>query len=158
VRLLLFCIVKYVEGNDENTEEDNLFEEVTTNLISALYTEPVLNFGLCPVIYEWENGTSFKEITQITTFQEGSIVRTITRLNELCRAFQKAAIQMGNQLLNARSIKMYQTRYCLFWYFILGLVGKGSNHLAFLFIFFLSLGCVIYISRQNYRIVGVYFW
>jgi superfamily II RNA helicase len=98
------------EGDDDNSEEGNLLEEVTTNLTSALNNKPVLNFGLCPVIYEWAKGTSFKEITQITTFQEGSIVGTITRLNELCRGFQKAAIQMGNQLLY---YKMEEASRCI---------------------------------------------
>jgi superfamily II RNA helicase/uncharacterized membrane protein YgcG len=99
-----------IEGNDDSSEEGDLLEEVTTNLTSALNNKPVLNFGLCPVIYEWAKGTSFKEITQITTFQEGSIVRTITRLNELCRDFQKAAIQMGNQLLY---YKMEEASKCI---------------------------------------------
>jgi antiviral helicase SKI2 len=96
-----------IEGNGDNSEEGNLLEDVTTNLTSALNNKPVLNFGLCPVIYERAKGTSFKEIAQITTFQEGSIASTITRLNELCRAFQMAAV---------------------------------------------------YVSKQYYRIAGVYFW
>ena len=58
--------------------------------------KPILNFGLCQVVYEWAKGTPFKEITKFTEFQEGSIVRAITRLDELCRDVMKAAVVMGN--------------------------------------------------------------
>ena len=34
-----------------------------------------------------------------TDFAEGSIVRSITRLDELCRDVQKAAVVMGNPAL-----------------------------------------------------------
>ena len=44
-----------------------------------------LNFGLCAVVYEWARGMSFKDITDMTTVKEGSIVRCITRVDELCR-------------------------------------------------------------------------
>ena len=44
-----------------------------------------LNFGLCAVVYEWARGTSFKDITQMSDIKEGSIVRCITRVDELCR-------------------------------------------------------------------------
>jgi antiviral helicase SKI2 len=45
----------------------------------------VLNFGLSAVVYQWARGMSFKEITELTAVQEGTIVRAITRLDELCR-------------------------------------------------------------------------
>lgn len=44
-----------------------------------------LNFGLCAVVYEWARGTSFKDITSMSDVKEGSIVRCITRVDELCR-------------------------------------------------------------------------
>ncbi len=47
--------------------------------------KPVLNFGLSAVVYQWARGMSFKDITQLTAVQEGTIVRAITRLDELCR-------------------------------------------------------------------------
>jgi antiviral helicase SKI2 len=61
--------------------------------------KPILNFGLCGVVYKWANGTSFKDIMTTTDFAEGSIVRAITRLDELCRDVQKAALVMGNPAL-----------------------------------------------------------
>ena len=62
-------------------------------------SRPVLNFGLCTVVYQWARGVSFKDITGLTEFQEGSIVRAITRLDELCRDFQNAAVVIGNPSL-----------------------------------------------------------
>ncbi|RYH20621.1 hypothetical protein EON65_22965 [archaeon] len=61
--------------------------------------KPLLNFGLCSVVYQWARGVAFKDIVSITEFQEGSIVRSITRLDELCRDIQNAARVMGNQSL-----------------------------------------------------------
>jgi antiviral helicase SKI2 len=42
-------------------------------------TKPILNFGLCSVVYQWARGVAFKDIIAMTEFQEGSIVRCITR-------------------------------------------------------------------------------
>jgi antiviral helicase SKI2 len=36
-------------------------------------------------VYDWACGVSFAEICSLTDVQEGSIVRTVTRLDELCR-------------------------------------------------------------------------
>jgi len=55
-----------------------------------------LNFGLAAVVYQWARGVPFSEITEMTTVQEGSIVRTITRLDELCRDFRNASRVVGN--------------------------------------------------------------
>lgn len=63
------------------------------------YVRATLNFGLCDVVYQWANGTSFKEVMNMTEILEGSIVRTITRLDELCRELRDAARVIGNALL-----------------------------------------------------------
>jgi antiviral helicase SKI2 len=60
---------------------------------------PSLNFGLAGVVYEWARGMSFRDITQMTTTQEGSIVRCITRLDELIRDVRNAARVIGNPSL-----------------------------------------------------------
>eukprot|EP01039_Chlorochromonas_danica_P001444 gene1444-1569_t len=64
-----------------------------------LGTKPIVNFGLCSAVYQWARGVPFKEIMGLTAFQEGSIVRAITRLDELCRDIQNAAKVMGNTSL-----------------------------------------------------------
>jgi superfamily II RNA helicase len=58
-----------------------------------------LNFGLCAVVYQWARGLPFREITELTLVHEGSIVRTITRLDELCKDVRNAARVVGNPSL-----------------------------------------------------------
>ncbi|KAK5999111.1 Putative ATP-dependent RNA helicase [Cladobotryum mycophilum] len=53
-------------------------------------------FGLMEVVYEWARGMSFKNITGLTDVLEGTIVRTITRLDETCREVKNAARIIGD--------------------------------------------------------------
>ncbi|KAK4117839.1 antiviral helicase [Canariomyces notabilis] len=53
-------------------------------------------FGLMEVVYEWARGMSFKNITNLTDVLEGTIVRTITRLDETCREVKNAARIIGD--------------------------------------------------------------
>ena len=50
-------------------------------------------------MYEWAKGTKFADICQYTDVQEGSIVRTIVRLDEMCRDVRNAARIMGDSAL-----------------------------------------------------------
>ncbi len=54
------------------------------------------NFGLVEVVYEWALGMSFKDITLRTDVLEGTIVRTMTRLDETCREVKNAARLIGD--------------------------------------------------------------
>lgn len=65
----------------------------------AEYTRGALNFGLAEVVYEWAKGTAFSEICPLTDVMEGSIVRTIVRLEQLSREFLDAARVMGDARL-----------------------------------------------------------
>ncbi|KAK4190592.1 NUC185 domain-containing protein [Podospora australis] len=56
-------------------------------------------FGLMEVVYEWARGVSFKNITNLTDVLEGTIVRTITRLDETCREVKNAARIIGDPAL-----------------------------------------------------------
>lgn len=58
-----------------------------------------LNFGLAAPVYQWARGLPFQEIAEMTLTPEGSIVRTITRLDELCKDFRNAARVVGNPSL-----------------------------------------------------------
>lgn len=69
-----------------------------------------LNFGLAAPVYEWARGMPFEEITSMTLTHEGSIVRTITRLDELCKDFRNAARVVGNPSLYR---KMEATSQCI---------------------------------------------
>ncbi|CAN4102243.1 unnamed protein product [Withania somnifera] len=63
------------------------------------YAQENLKFGLVEVVYEWAKGTPFAEICELTDVPEGVIVRTIVRLDEICREFRNAAAIMGNSAL-----------------------------------------------------------
>lgn len=53
-------------------------------------------FGLMEVVHEWARGMSFKNITALTDVLEGTIVRTISRLDETCREVKNAARIIGD--------------------------------------------------------------
>ncbi|KAK4055538.1 Antiviral helicase ski2 [Microbotryomycetes sp. JL201] len=55
-----------------------------------------LKWGLTEVCFEWAKGMPFNQITALTDVQEGTIVRTITRLDETCREVRDAARIVGN--------------------------------------------------------------
>jgi len=65
----------------------------------AEYCESTLKFGLVHVVYEWALGVPFKNICDLTDVQEGSIVRCITRLDELCREVRNCARVVGNPVI-----------------------------------------------------------
>ncbi|PNS17113.1 hypothetical protein CAC42_7167 [Sphaceloma murrayae] len=62
-------------------------------------------FGLVEVVYEWARGMSFKRITDLTDVLEGTIVRTITRLDETCREVRNAARIIGDPTLFSKMEK-----------------------------------------------------
>ena len=53
-------------------------------------------FGLVEVVHEWARGMSFKNITGLTDVMEGTIIRTISRLDETCREVKNAARIIGD--------------------------------------------------------------
>lgn len=65
----------------------------------AVYCKGALNFSLMEVVYEWSRGMPFKELCLLTDIQEGSIVRCITRLDEVCREVRNAARVIGDPRL-----------------------------------------------------------
>lgn len=56
-------------------------------------------FGLMEAVYEWARGMSFSSITELTDVQEGTIVRVITRLDEICRQVMSASRIIGDARL-----------------------------------------------------------
>ncbi len=63
------------------------------------YCAKSLKMGLVHVVYEWACGVPFSSICELTDVQEGSIVRCITRLDELCREVRNCARVVGNPTL-----------------------------------------------------------
>jgi antiviral helicase SKI2 len=76
-----------------------LQKEAGLELDPSEYTDASLRFGLVHVVYEWALGVPFKSICELTDAQEGSIVRCITRLDELCREIRNCARVVGNPTL-----------------------------------------------------------
>jgi ATP-dependent RNA helicase DOB1 len=54
---------------------------------------------LVEVTYSWCNGHTFEEICKMTDSFEGSIIRTLRRLDELLKQMDNAAKVIGNQVL-----------------------------------------------------------
>jgi len=66
------------------------------------YVRNAANFALMEVVYEWARGLPFRDICQLTSLEEGSIVRVITRLDETCRECRNAAKIIGDAELFAK--------------------------------------------------------
>ena len=71
-------------------------------VIGDEYCAENLKFGLVEVVYEWASGTSFSDICALTDVPEGTIVRTITRLNETCRDVKNVARIIGDASLSQK--------------------------------------------------------
>ncbi|KJR83309.1 antiviral helicase SKI2 [Sporothrix schenckii 1099-18] len=61
-----------------------------------------LHFGLMEVVYEWASGSPFKTIAGMTAEQEGTIVRTITRLEETSREVRNIGRIVGDTTLETK--------------------------------------------------------
>lgn len=59
-------------------------------------------FALINVVYEWARGLSFSEIMKVSVELEGTIVRVITRLDEICRQVKNAALIVGDSTLHSK--------------------------------------------------------
>lgn len=62
----------------------------------------IVGYGFVNVVYYWATGTSFGDIMKLTALQEGTIVRSIIRLEELCRKIAKGAEIIGDPSLKSR--------------------------------------------------------
>ena len=55
--------------------------------------------GMMEVCFAWAQGKPFIDVTKMTDVQEGSIVRCITRLQEVCKEVKNAARVIGDPTL-----------------------------------------------------------
>ncbi|KAG5438009.1 hypothetical protein PCANB_000356 [Pneumocystis canis] len=62
----------------------------------SLNFENKTRFGLVEVVYEWARGMSFERIMDLTDVLEGSIVRVMTRLDQVLRECASAARIIGD--------------------------------------------------------------
>ena len=61
-----------------------------------------INFGICEAVWEWASGTSFLDIIEVTKAREGTLIRDIVRVDNLCREFRTAARGMGDTTLQEK--------------------------------------------------------
>ncbi|KAM4637145.1 LOW QUALITY PROTEIN: superkiller complex protein 2 [Amazona ochrocephala] len=69
---------------------------------SAEDLEQELSFGFMEVVFEWARGVPFASIPRPPGVQEGSVVRCMQRLEELCRELRHAARMVGEPALGAK--------------------------------------------------------
>lgn len=85
---------------------ENLLKIYTQHQVSLTSEEEEFlerkRFALMNVVYEWARGLSFSEIMQISVELEGTIVRVITRLDEICRQVKNAALIVGDSVLHSK--------------------------------------------------------
>ncbi|TID29952.1 hypothetical protein CANINC_001463 [Pichia inconspicua] len=65
-------------------------------------------FALCNTVYEWARGRSFKEIMEYANEaeeSEGTIVRVITFLDEICNQVRNAALITGDAALHSKMVE-----------------------------------------------------
>lgn len=89
--------VKKLKANSERL--GFLQKECGLDISVEDYLRETLNFGLVEVVYEWAKAMPFKDVVELTDVLEGSIVRTIVRLDETCREVQGAARAIGDSAL-----------------------------------------------------------
>ncbi|KAH8916707.1 antiviral helicase [Atractiella rhizophila] len=92
---------KLEEGRELIINTTRKIQSVCTSFGDEM-PDNILRFGLMEVVYEWAKGMPFNQIASLTDVQEGTIVRTITRLDETCREIKDAARIVGNSELFAK--------------------------------------------------------
>jgi superfamily II RNA helicase len=109
----LVCQEKDKQGNlIKLTSRMEIAKDIINNLFETLMivqdqegmvndedNKPSLNFSLSAVVYQWARGVPFSSLTEMTISQEGSIVRCISRLDELLKDIRNAARIIGNPSL-----------------------------------------------------------
>ncbi|MBW0502408.1 hypothetical protein O181_042123 [Austropuccinia psidii MF-1] len=69
---------------------------------SANRGKSLLNFGMVEIVWQWAQGMPFAEVTTLSDIQEGTIVRTMTRLDDSCREIRDAARIIGDITLGKK--------------------------------------------------------
>lgn len=73
-------------------------KETGLELDSEIFNEK-FKPNIMHVIYNWCNGYSFKDVCESTNIMEGSIIRTMRRLEEMLGELEKACFIIGDQML-----------------------------------------------------------
>lgn len=76
--------------------QDSRLELDTEEYVSSF------NPGMMPLVYAWVQGAKFVDVCGMTKQFEGTIIRVIRRLEELCRQLSDAARSIGDEALEAK--------------------------------------------------------
>ena len=71
------------------------------NMGGEAFVKDVLRFGLVAPVFHWASGMPFVDICRETDVMEGTIVRTVLRLDECLREFQTVANYCGDAEMHA---------------------------------------------------------
>ncbi|KAK9456604.1 NUC185 domain-containing protein [Dipodascopsis uninucleata] len=96
---------KLDKGQAKILEIAKRVDEVQISQKISVLEDDVFNeqrFGLMEVVYEWARGMPFNRITDLTEVLEGTIVRVITQLDEVCREVKSASRIIGDPTLYAK--------------------------------------------------------
>ena len=83
-----------------------LSEAETVNGIASVaedFTSQYLKWGLAPVVYAWCFGVPFVRLCETTEVEEGTIVRTLVRLQEVLSEVRRVSILTGDASLLTKS-------------------------------------------------------
>jgi len=99
------ALKKSIEGMKEvGLRLGQVQKEEGLPVVPADYANEHMQFGLVTVAYEWACGMPFNKICELTEVQEGVIVRTLTRLDELIRECRNSARIIGNPVLYQKCV------------------------------------------------------
>jgi ATP-dependent RNA helicase DOB1 len=95
----LKTLVKQLQ--DQAKKIARISNECKLDLDEEEYVEK-FQIALMDVVHAWAKGCSFSQVTEMTSFFEGSIIRVIRRLEELLRDMANAAHTIGNPELEKK--------------------------------------------------------
>jgi len=85
----------------KHLELEKLQNSLRVELDSEEWVRSV-NFGIAHAVYQWATGTAFSDIMQMVEVQEGAIVRSIVRLEELLRKIRVTCRLIKNEELEKK--------------------------------------------------------
>jgi antiviral helicase SKI2 len=88
-----------------STAVANIQLKAGVDIVPSEFVRENVNDGLMQVVHEWAQGTAFKDVCELTDVPEGTIVRTIMRLDETCRDVRNAARVIGDPTLYQVMVK-----------------------------------------------------
>ena len=71
------------------------------------------SYAMMGVCYSWCQGASFSQVCKMTSIFEGSLIRSVRRLEELLRQLVSAAKAIGNAALESKFAECKLLQLCI---------------------------------------------